>query len=413
MSFYNYLSFSGKPTVSLPEYKKKLASGEFLKAGSGSSSKTILSGLLEAIKNDPNGSKSPAPVHFDRTSVRVKTVEDLFFSTTINRHDPITGTEYPFVYRQKILPTNSYHDYSYAIDTFLAAAKKHKLVNPYSDLVEGYQTSISNETIFHYCYYYDLVSKVPIEILERYPTIIHQWMIMLYHFNAAGRTREAELIKESILYLVTTSRVFREEKDSAGNNALYYCSDLEIAAKYMEIYPEAVDNVNECGINLLLSSYTTRDIRLLLINCFPVLIYTSVPLEGNGGLDVQNKEYLWYGINDSFIVRFIIDMFNIDLLMATNGNSTIFNTSKCFDALLYLVNKVPQQDMVRYVRDHPKCYEVLFAPKIKVIGLYREADSVSLTPKMEYIRMDGHHHDPNWQTLKDKFRDYNENEVYG
>jgi hypothetical protein len=272
MSFYNYLSFSGKPVVSLPEYKKKLASGEFLRGATGES---ILTGLIEAIGD----TKVPSPIHFDRTSVRVKTIEDLFFSSTIMKHDPITGTEYPFVYRQKILHTNSYHDYSFAIDTFLAAAKKHKLVNPYSDLIEGYQTSVSKETIFHYCYYYDLVSKVPLEILERYPGIIHQWMVLLHSFTVSGRNREAELIKESILYLVTSSKVFREAKDEAGNNALYYCSDLEIAARYMLASGvEAVDNVNKCGINLLLSSYTTRDIRLLAINCYPSLIYTSISL---------------------------------------------------------------------------------------------------------------------------------------
>lgn len=412
MSFYNYLSFSGKPVVLLPEYKRKLASGEILR--SSTTSKDVVTGLLTAIDASNRGSGSAVkPIHFDRSSVRVKTIEDLFYSTTLNKRDPVTGIEFPFVYRQKILTTNSYHDYRYAIETFLSSAKKLKLVNPYSDLVEGYQTSISKETIFHYCFYYDLVSKVPLAILERYPEIVHYWMVMLHHFTAAGRTREAELAKESILYLVTSSKVFREAKDNAGNLALYYCSDLEIAAKYIDLYPESIDNINKCGVNILLSSYTTRDIRLLVINCSPSIVYQSVnDTTEDVSLDVKNKEYLWYSINDPFIIRFIIDMFPMDLLLATNGKSTIFNTSKCFNSLLYLVNKIPKETLVEYIRNNPKCYEVLFSIKIKVIRLYRESNGSGLEAKMEYIRLDGHQNDQSYLDLKAKFDDIINDDIY-
>lgn len=422
MSLYNYM-FS-MPPVTLAEYMAKLTSGDLLREGK-SSGKVIaetLSGLFPR--------STAATPHFDRASVRAKTIEDLFYSSNFPRKDSITGIETTFIYRQKVNSGNTYHDYKATIDLFLATAKKQKIVDPYRELI-AYKTAIDNETIFHYCYFYDIISKVPLEILETEPSIIHYYMLMFHSFVTAGNSREAALIKETILYLLASSKVFREARDKLGNTALYYCPDLEVFCRYILLSPELVEERNKCGVGVLLSSFVTRDIRLLILNFAPHVIFQTVKTDYslNAG-----TEYLFYSLADSFVLRFIIDMILGDtapgakpwggqgtqgtalhdggLLFNTETRNTIFNTSKCFDALLYLTKRVKPEILANYIRNHKECYEVLFSNKIKVIGLHQDDDGDTLRPVMEYITLEGHRKDPNFLALEKLFNEYITNDLY-
>ncbi len=428
MSLYNYM-FSSPRGYTLAEYTAKLASGDLLREPSkGKSPKEDSPGkvILETL-----AALFPRVVvttpHFDRASVRVKTIEDLFFSSVFPRKDSITGLEVPFVYRQKVNSGNTYHDYKAAIDTFLAAAKKQKIVEPYRELI-AYETALEKETIFHYCYFYDIVSKVPLAVLESKPEIIHYYMLMFHSFLQQGNAREASLIKETILYLLTSSQVFREAKDKLGNTALYYCSDLEVFCRYLLLSPDLVEERNKCGVNVLLSSFVTRDIRLLILNFAPQIVFQTVKTDNslNAG-----TEYLFYSLTDSFILRFIVDMVLGDtapgakpasplplcdggLLLNTETKNTIFNTSKCFDTLVYLTKRVKPEVLANLVRNHKECYEVLFSNKIKVIGLRQDdySGSSELFPTMEYITFEGHRKDPNFLALEEIFNKYLTNELW-
>lgn len=406
MSFYKYLNlFNSEPEETLDDFMSSMAEGKFLNL----KKEEILSRLVK-ITAIPNALK----VTFDRSAVKVKTIEDLFDSATVERLDPITGSTVPHVHRKTVVVSNTYHDYHFAIGAFLEKAKREKVIDPYRELVTAYRTSLTKETLFHYCYFYDIVSKVPLEILETIPEILCNYMLILNTFLAAGKVREAALVKETILYLVTSSKVMRTHKDKMGNNALYYCSSLDVAARYLTVEPEALDNVNKFGINTLLSSFASRDLKLLYINVHPGLIWATIKVENEGAnapLDSPfggAKEYLFFSITDSFILKFIVDMVLKNdpefFLNTENGGCSIWNTSKCFDVLLYLNSQVKPETMAPFVRDHKECYQVLFSNKIKLLSTGGS--------KMELVSFENFRDNEAFIQLEKLFEEYRTTELY-
>lgn len=402
MSFYKYLNlFNSEPEETLDDFMSFMAKGKFLNL----KKEEILSRLIK-ITTIPKAPK----VIFDRSAIKVKTVGDLFDSSTVESLDPITGNSISQVHYKTVLLNNTYHDYQFAIGAFFEKAKRDKVIDPYRELVTVYKTSLDKETVFHYCYFYDIVSKVPLEILETIPEILCNYMIILNTFIFTGKVREASLITETILYLITSSKVMRTYRDKMGNNALYYCPSLDIAARYLTLEPEALDNVNKFGINILLSSFATRDLKLLYINIHPSLIWATIKIE-NSSLDSPfggAKEHLFFSVTDSFILKFIVDMVLKNdpefFLNIENGKNTIWNTSKCFDVLLYITSQIKPESLTHFVRDHKECYQVLFSNKIKLFS--------TGSSKMEFVTFENFQTNEAFIQLEKIFEECRTTELY-